>query len=360
MLVARLIIIATFTLLNNIAHGANVTDHISFFIKTMENKTTQSQGGAFAVIHNGNIIYKKTFGYRKLATGVITDETLFSVGSVSKAITSLAIAKLVDENKLSFSELFPIPELSKEFSLKQVLGHTTGYHIRGDYEIEKGLNKAQILNFLASQKQKCQNCYFYSNVIFSLVEEMLQQKNMSLEEALSNLNINGMKLYPVSSSDNIAYRHARKNTTKPLFHSNYFTSTPSAAGIYINLSGMIEILHLSTGNQNSISPATLNELYTPQQEAKDIFDWKIKFPPGIKSYYAIGWRVIEYTSHHKLIFHSGRLKGCYAFIGFSPSAKTGVIFMANTGSGQGIVQEIFNFFADISKQTDSSYNSSAP
>ena len=62
-------------------------------------------GMAIAIVENGRTVLAKGYGERRLGTGTPVDaETLFLIGSTTKAITSAALATLVDSGKLGWDD----------------------------------------------------------------------------------------------------------------------------------------------------------------------------------------------------------------------------------------------------------------
>lgn len=86
--------------------------------------------GNVLVAENGNIIYKKSFGYADFSTKTLnTDDSTFQTASISKVFTSTAILQLRDKGKLKLDDLvikylpdFPFPNIS----VKNLLSHTSG------------------------------------------------------------------------------------------------------------------------------------------------------------------------------------------------------------------------------------------
>ena len=77
-------------------------------------EATHAPGFAVAVVEGDKIIYAKGFGYRDYENKIPVDtNTLFAIGSSSKAFTSAILGKLRADNKLSFNDspLDYIPDL---------------------------------------------------------------------------------------------------------------------------------------------------------------------------------------------------------------------------------------------------------
>jgi len=93
-------------------------------------------GLAVAVAQGVDIVYEQGFGLRDLASAVeVTPKTIFGVASLTKSITAIAVAKLVDQGKVNFDD--PVVKHLSEFRLpggadasavtiRHLLTHTSG------------------------------------------------------------------------------------------------------------------------------------------------------------------------------------------------------------------------------------------
>ena len=63
-------------------------------------------GMTIAIVQAGKTIFKKGFGYADMYTGkpVDPDQSIFRIGSVSKAVTLLALTKLIDEGRIDYDD----------------------------------------------------------------------------------------------------------------------------------------------------------------------------------------------------------------------------------------------------------------
>ena len=79
-------------------------------------KQTNVPGVALAVIQDGRIVLEKGLGVRELGTSEpVTPSTLFMIGSMTKPLTSLMMARLVDSRKFAWET--PITKLMPAFAL---------------------------------------------------------------------------------------------------------------------------------------------------------------------------------------------------------------------------------------------------
>ncbi|HXV42778.1 MAG TPA: serine hydrolase, partial [Anaerolineae bacterium] len=73
-------------------------------------------GAAVAVVQGNQIVFAQGFGVRELGKpDPVTPETIFAVASTTKAMTSMLLAKLVDEGKLDWDQ--PVVEIWPDFKL---------------------------------------------------------------------------------------------------------------------------------------------------------------------------------------------------------------------------------------------------
>lgn len=90
-------------------------------------------GVSILVAKDGKILYKKAFGYADLEKKVlVTPETKFRIGSITKQFTASAILKLQEEGKLQvtdkLSKYFPDFPRGGEVTIHHLLTHTSGIH----------------------------------------------------------------------------------------------------------------------------------------------------------------------------------------------------------------------------------------
>jgi CubicO group peptidase (beta-lactamase class C family) len=106
-------------------------------------------GLAFAVVKDGEVVYLKAFGQRDLERGQpATPDTLFPIGSCTKAFTAMAAALSQDRGLLSLDDrphkYLPYfrmadPEADAGVTLRDMLSHQTGLKAYADLAAEPGV-----------------------------------------------------------------------------------------------------------------------------------------------------------------------------------------------------------------------------
>ena len=116
------------------AQTAPLPDLDSYVARTL--KTFDVPGLSIAIVKDGKVILAKGYGVRKLGAPAGVDEnTLFGIGSNTKAFTTAALASLVDAHKISWDD--PVyqrlpgfqmydPYVSHEMTIRDLLTHRSG------------------------------------------------------------------------------------------------------------------------------------------------------------------------------------------------------------------------------------------
>ena len=147
-------------------------------------------GGAVLIAKDGNVIFKKGFGLADINTKeVITSQTLFNVGSISKTFVAFGILQLAKENKLSLDDdiykFFPDfrdSAIAKKVKIHHLLTHSSGlpdirkvsedsvfYLTAKDEENWEPIKKADGLEFEPGSK------FNYSNPAFNALALIIEK-----------------------------------------------------------------------------------------------------------------------------------------------------------------------------------------
>ncbi|KAK1750428.1 beta-lactamase/transpeptidase-like protein [Echria macrotheca] len=156
---------------------------------------TGNPGVSVGVLHHGKPIYAANYGYRDVATKTPPDsDTIFPVGSLTKAMVATLFAALVEEGKVSFetklSDLVPeynqpsedlrCKELATEANLIDLLAHRLGITMGNNFWSQKSqqvlvdkAETAKIVGFL-QPLVPFRSKFMYSNWGYGLAGEILE------------------------------------------------------------------------------------------------------------------------------------------------------------------------------------------
>lgn len=102
-------------------------------MKKIEELINKDFRGVVYVEKNGEVIFKKAYGYADLPNKRPNNtDTIFEVASASKAFVAIGIMKLIEEGRLSLDNTigkmldFDLRQISPEITVRQLLNHTSG------------------------------------------------------------------------------------------------------------------------------------------------------------------------------------------------------------------------------------------
>jgi len=145
--------------------------------------THATPGCQIAVMHNGRLVLNRAYGhltYDSLSENVSTS-TLFDLASLTKVCaTTLAVMKLVDEDKISINDRLSryLPYLigtdKEDITLKEALSHCAGLKAF-DALWQQTSNRDSILMLIAQSKLNANKSYCYSDFGFMLLADMVER-----------------------------------------------------------------------------------------------------------------------------------------------------------------------------------------
>lgn len=89
-------------------------------------------GAQLAIVRGGKLVLSKGYGKRSVAAdGVVTPETAFAIGSVTKQLTCASVLLLAEDGKLSIEDkvakYYPDLTRASDISLNDLMSHLSGY-----------------------------------------------------------------------------------------------------------------------------------------------------------------------------------------------------------------------------------------
>lgn len=345
---------------------------INHILPALEKYITQTikekryAGLAFAIVSKNHVYCAKTFGVKRLGkSDAVTPNTLFQIGSISKAITSTLVALLQKQNLFKTNDT--VNQYLPEFQLNNartplriwhVLSHSTGVPAKGVNEmIEAYMPRSAI-------QRKLQNTpitaepgldYSYNNAMYSVIEDILLaatgspypdllQKHLLTPLGMQNVSTT---LETMKASSDRAYPHVKGKEGRFVPAKSYsrgYYAVASAGGINASLNDLIPFVQLHLGKHPEVLNTQGREpFYQGLMADPEAEEWLQDGKHVITDVkYGLGWRLMTFEGE-KVIFHGGWLKGFINFVGFLPDHDIGIIVLQNTESQ--FAREIaFKFF----------------
>src|SRR5690606_21128994 len=298
--------------------------------KTM--KTFDVPGMAVAVLKDGKIYHKNTYGVRSIETNAAVNEnTLFGVASNTKAFTTAALGQLIDQGKLTWdtkvTDVIPEFQLSdsyvtREFTVRDLVTHRSGLGLgAGDLMIFPANNtttKAEMIHNLRYLKpvSSFRSKFDYDNLLYIVAGEVVARiSGKSYDDYIAEnffkplgMNRSFLSIPKIKADDNRIDGHAPVNGKLELTGDTFTQIATPAGGIFASINDMSTWVQaqLNDGKygeklQDSLfSEKVHNEMWTPQtilRSGKGPYNTHF-------SAYGLGWFLSDVNGYFQ-VTHTG-------------------------------------------------------
>jgi CubicO group peptidase (beta-lactamase class C family) len=333
------------------------TDLDAYVARSMQ--TFEVPGMAVAVVKDGKVALLKGYGARKMGENTPVDEnTLFGIGSNTKAFTAAALATLVDEGKISWDD--PVyerlkgfemydPYVSKEMRIRDLLCHRSGLGLgEGDLMFwpHTTFTRDDVVYRVRYLKPKTsfRTTYAYSNLMFVTAgqvvaavsgtswDEYLREK-IFLPLGMKNTNTSATAYRP---GDNWATPHSKiDGKLQPIAVENLDNAGP-AGSINSSVADMSKwvLLQLNRGKIQGTDTRIFSEKVSQDMWAQQMIVPVRQAPPELKNLqahfagYGMGWTLRDYKGR-KLVSHSGGVAGYVTRVMLVPEENLGIVILTN-------------------------------
>jgi CubicO group peptidase (beta-lactamase class C family) len=318
-------------------------------------------GVALAIVKDDTVIHSAGYGVRETGTEHATnDETIFAIGSSSKAFTAAALAILVDEGKVSWDD--PVtdhlpwfklydPYVSREMRIRDLLAHNSGLS-RGDRVwYGTGISREEIVRrarYLQPTKS-FRATFQYNNTMFiaaGLVIEAISGQNWDefvTQRILQPLGMNtsNTTIRDLQNQTNVASPHMDfQGIARTVPWRNIDNAGP-AGSINSNVREMINWVRLQLGNgefdgKRIISEQNILEMQSAQMHMSKEGLWGLLFADSSLLSYGLGWFLAEHQGR-LMVNHGGNIDGNTAFVSFMPEENLGLVLLTNLNGANGFI-----------------------
>lgn len=315
-------------------------------------------GIGVAIVRNDSVLFTKGFGTLAVnGTTPVNENTLFEIGSSSKAFTATLVALLVGEGKMRFDDRLTTylpdfkmydPLASAEATLRDALSHRSGI-ARGELVwLGSGATRAEVLHRVRFLKPETpfRSQWSYQNMMFVAAGEAAAKAAGTTWEDLVQKRIFGplgmtssMPTGVGLTNPNAAKPHGMDRDTafiKPPFDA---VNIGPAGSILSSARDMAQWLRmqLADGKYNGtqiVAAAPLRETHTPQMVMGGRGGGRGEaVPQTVFNTYGMGW-IVEDHRRNLVWQHGGNTPGMTAAVGMMPERKFGVVVLSNMQSAQ--------------------------
>lgn len=308
-------------------------------------------GVAISIVKDGKVIYARGFGYRDVKNQKeVTPNTLFAIGSCTKAFTATALGIVVSEGKLDWDK--PVigylpdfrmydPYVTMNMTPRDLVTHRSGLPRHDAVWYGSSFSRREMYERLRylEPSHGFRALYQYQNLMFMTAgyllekitgqswEQFIQQRFLDpLEMKTSNLSVTASQ----KAADFALPYNEEKDVVKEVPFRNIDAIGPAGA-INSSVTEMANwvLANLQKGkfkDKQVIPEAALREPHTPQV----VMPGPMQFDEISYSTYGMGWAVNMYRGHLRLS-HGGGIDGFSALVSLLPRKNIGLVILANLG-----------------------------
>lgn len=310
-------------------------------------------GASVAIVKNGKLIFSKGYGVKELGKNEKVDEnTLFMIGSNTKAFTATALAILQIEKKLSLDDkvqqwlpnfrLYD-PWVAKEANIRDLLCHRLGFEtFQGDFMFfDSDLSKEEVFDRFGRLKplHSFRSTWGYTNAAFGVAGEVIQKvTGKSWAETIREkifvpleMNSSLAQSGEILNAFNKAAAHTVDNGVLKKIPYGKIDNIGPAGSISSSANDMSKwmIAQLQNGriNDKQALPAGIQQqTWLPHSI---LGNGGPLYNKGHFSLYGLGWMLEEYSGR-KIVSHTGGVNGFVTSVTLVPEEKLGILVFTNT------------------------------
>ena len=336
-------------------------------------KRNKVTGASIAIVDKGEIVYATGYGFSDLENKKKANaNTIYGIGSITKAFTALSIMQLQEQKKLSVTNSIKdyLTDLKIEnpfndgnqIYINDILSHTSGLpsDIANGFFVDNPPTISWVIKELNKQRLISPRRYIsaYSNVGYGLLGEVISRvSGLSYGDYLRQNIFTPLNM----TSSSIGYE---LNNTSKTYNGNKETIEPTvrdvAAGFIssnvIDVSNFISML-MADGSFKSnqiISPSSIEDMERDQLTNVSLTQ---PFAYG----YALMIDSIKIKNHKKkdstivsIIGHGGDTHAFHADLAYIPEQKVGAVVLTNSVNGRSMSEasKLLKIYLERSKDIE--------
>lgn len=341
------------------AFAASVDEVVANFERDFRKQLKENKvpGGAYAIIKDGEIIAMEGMGVRAKGSNDPVDEnTVFRLASVSKTFAAGLTAQLIADHEFSWDDKIVdyVPEFrfkSQRYSSNLTVDHIMSQssslvHNAYDNLIEANYSMPRIIDKFSEIDPMCKlgECYGYQNVLYSLIQPVIEKSTSStytdlmhnrifdpLEMERSSLGYEAFLATPNRAEPHVLTRRGWvKTKVKP----SYYAILP-AAGVNASVSDMANWMLAQMGYfPESYSSDVIDTVTTPRIRTRKEMrkrNWRSVLK---NAHYGYGWRIYD-VGGQELVYHGGSVAGFRTEVAYSKDKDLALVILLNAETRMG-------------------------
>jgi CubicO group peptidase (beta-lactamase class C family) len=322
-------------------------------------------GAAVAVVQNGDVVYLDGFGVAEAGgTRPVTPDTMMMIGSITKPMTTMLAASLVDDGRLAWEtrlvDLLPEfavgdPALTRRLTVRDAFCNCSGVPGLNMQSYFESLTPETVVTTLAdvAPTSRYGEEFIYNNLLVASGGYALGVANGGGQGDLGlayDLALRERVLGPIGmtrstfdpgaalAGGDYALPHAVDLSGHlrplPLIVERGLLPYRPAGGLWSNAREMARYLQtlldhgVAPGGARVVSAASLEATWTSTVSVPNLFGG----PPAMAAAtarYGLGWMIGEYRGL-RVVSHAGGTAGFTAEVAFLPESGLGIVILTNS------------------------------
>jgi CubicO group peptidase (beta-lactamase class C family) len=316
-------------------------------------KDWQIPGLSVCIVKNDQVVFMKGYGVKELGGNDKVDEnTLFMIGSNTKAFTATALCLLDEEKKLSLNDKvikwLPDFKLNNKAAgemaiIRDLLCHRIGFQtFQGDFTYwTSDLTREQVMEKMSHivAAYPFRTHWGYTNAAFVVAGQIIPKATGIAWEDFLRTKIfqplgmtNTLALSSeLSAAKNKALPHTLENGKLMKIPIGIIDNLAPAGSVSSSVNDLSKWVRLQLGdgklNGQQLIPATvINETRKPHSI---LGDYKPQFNEGHFLLYGLGFLLQEYDAR-EIVSHTGGVNGFVSSVTLVPEENLGIVVLTNT------------------------------
>lgn len=310
-------------------------------------------GVAVAIVRDDQVVYLKGFGVKEADKDApVTPDTLFPIGSCTKAFTTTALAMLVDDGKMRWDDpvrkhvpYFRLSDPSADtlVTLRDLVSHRTGVGSNDLLWYRTPWDRAETIRRIGQVplKYPFRDGFEYQTTMFTTAGQAVENTSKIPWEDFVRKRI----LLPLEMTNaTFTTPAAQKNPDHASPHRRldgqidvipwYRMDKPEPAGsINASARDLAQWVRFQLGDgtfqgKRLVSAGSLAETHTPQNIIRLEGTARAQNPDTTQMTYGMAWVIMDYRGQ-LLISHAGAIDGFRAHLTLVPKAKLGIVILNN-------------------------------
>jgi CubicO group peptidase (beta-lactamase class C family) len=305
-------------------------------------------GAAVAIVQDGRIVFAEGFG--TTGEGAVNADTVFLIASLSKSMTTLAMAQAVDAGVFAWDtpviEVLPTfavadPDITQSITMENLVCACSGVP-RRDFEIilntftaEEMIDSLATFEFFTDFGEAFQ----YSNQLVAAAGyltalarggtmETLNEDFAAMLEAFLfeplGMTRSTLRVEDLDTLGNVAQPHGQSLEGLRRFDlsgEEWVASIAPSGGVWSTVNDMARylLMAINEGELDGVRVVSADNL---------THTWQPQIQINAATEYGLGWILGEYAGN-PFIFHDGNALGYTGLMGFLPEQGVGVVVLAN-------------------------------